>query len=83
MSYLMVPWDSEWKQIPGFPHYWVSQYGQGFNLKRRSLLSLHYNQHHVLSVRMYGSLTSAGPRGYYRSVPKLVRELHHKEICGI
>ena len=69
-----VPWDSRWRQITGFPNYWISQYGQVFNMKRLALVSLHYNQHGVLSVRMYAALRHDKSRGYFRSVPKLVKE---------
>lgn len=75
-----VPSDSRWKQIPEFPNYWVSQYGQVFNMKRHSLMSLHYNQHHVLSVRLYGTLNHTGSRGYFRSVAKLVQRLHGQPL---
>lgn len=73
-----VPWDSRWREIPGFPGYWLSQYGQVFNMKRGSLVSPYYNQHHVMSVRMYSATLYQGQsRGYSRSVAKLIRELHN------
>jgi hypothetical protein len=75
-----VLWDSVWKQLPLFPGYWVNQYGQVWNMRRRALMSLYRNQHGVLSVRVYGRLTAEGSRGYTRSVEKLVRELHGTEL---
>ena len=30
---LRVPWDSTWREVPGFPNYWISQYGQVFNMR--------------------------------------------------
>ena len=76
-----VPWDSEWIELPGFPGYWLSQYGQVFNLKRGALVSQYRNQHGVLSVRLYGRLTSEVARGHSRSVPKLVRETFGREVA--
>jgi hypothetical protein len=80
---LRVPLDSQWRQISGFPNYWISQYGQVFSMKRKSLISQYRNQHGVLSVRMYSALTYAGARGYSRSVPKLVLEEFNHEIIGL
>jgi hypothetical protein len=41
MARPVVPWDSEWRQIPDFPMYWINQYGQFFNMKRKQLIKSH------------------------------------------
>jgi hypothetical protein len=67
---LNVPWDSRWKEIPEFPTYWISQYGQVFSMRQRELINPYHNAAGYPSVKMY-NLT-----GFYRGVPKLVREIH-------
>lgn len=34
-----VPEDSQWRPIPGFPMYWVSQHGQVFHMARKRLVA--------------------------------------------
>lgn len=70
-----VPEDSQWREIPMFPNYYISQYGDVFNMKRGSMVSWHLNQHSVRSVRMYSHLAGTVSRGYMRSTAKLVREV--------
>lgn len=75
MIFGTVPWDSRWKQIPGFPNYWVSNYGQVFNMKRRRLMALQSNQDGVITVNLWGKLGSEHAKTYNRGVDKMVREL--------
>lgn len=34
----MVPWDSQWREIPGWPGYWMNQYSQVFSMGRKKVL---------------------------------------------
>lgn len=63
-----VPWDSVWRPIPGFPGYWISQYGQVFSMGTRRVLRPWSNQ-------WYGSYVTlrAGGRGFSRKVETLMQ----------
>lgn len=73
---LAVPWDSDWREIPLFPGYYLNQYGQVFSMKRNALLATYLNQHGVRCVRMYSRQVSAQGRGYSRSTVKLLAQVH-------
>ena len=63
---LRVPWDSTWRQVPGFPGYWISQYGQVFNMRSGIVLA-------EWSNRWYGSYVTLRRDGkpYSRKVQSL------------
>jgi len=63
-----VPWDSVWRPIPGFPGYWISQYGQVFSMGTKRVLREWSNQ-------WYGSYVTlrAGRKPYSRQVERLMK----------
>ena len=73
-----VPWDSRWREIPGFTGYYLSQYGQVFNLKRQQLVAIYYNTRNLKCVRMYQK-SAYGARGVSRGIDKLLREVFPRE----
>ena len=62
-----VPWDSEWREIPGFPGYWMSQYRQIFVMKSGRILS-------EWSNRWYGSYVTL--RRYNKAYSRKVQTLY-------
>lgn len=68
-----VPEDSRWRPVKGFPNYWISQYGQIFNMKRLHLMARYHNTKGYLCVRMYLKDIN-GSRGRSRVITKLMRE---------
>lgn len=70
-----VPWDSRWRKIPYFDHYYINQYGQVFNLTHGRLLKQSLNTKKELVVHLY--LKAAyNSRTVTRSVKKLLKEVH-------
>lgn len=69
-----VPWDSRWKEIPGFSNYYVSQYGQIFNMQLMRLMHLFISNKGIRCVRM-----SQGKRRATRSIAALVRRHFEQE----
>lgn len=74
---IKVSWNTRWKEIPGFPNYWVSNTNKIFNMNRRHLLSLYLNQHKTLCVRLYRN-----GKGKTRAVDKLRRVAFAEEKYG-
>jgi hypothetical protein len=70
---MSVPWDSRWRQIIGFSSYWISQYGQVFNMIRGELVRPYINNHGIKCVHMYDTRTGH-QRGTSRSLRKLVEK---------
>lgn len=75
----VVPWDSRWREIPNFGGYYLSQYGQVFNLKRQQLVAIYRNTRDLKCVRMYQK-SAHGARGVSRSIDKLLREVFPREV---
>jgi len=51
-----VPMDSRWKPIPFFPGYWISNYGDVFNMKQGCILaqSSTTNGSHIVQMSKNG-----------------------------
>jgi hypothetical protein len=75
---MTVPQDSQWREIPNFPTYWVSQYGQVFSMRQQKLLTLYPNSNGYLTAYMFGANRKIAGRG----VPKLVRLAFPKGVTN-
>jgi hypothetical protein len=49
----VTPWTTKWKEIPGFPGYWVSDNDLVFSMRNLKLLALYRNTKHMLCVSIY------------------------------
>jgi hypothetical protein len=63
---LQVPWDSQWRPIPGFPGYWISNYAQVFSMGSGRILSEWSNRWYDTYVTL-----RRGNRSYSRKVKVL------------
>ena len=73
---LVVPVDSRWRSLEGFPSYWINQYGQVFSTRvKRVVKPVFSKPKGYPSVRLF-----LNQRYHYRGVPKLMREIFPEEI---
>ena len=73
---LAVREDTRWKQVAGFPMYWVSNNLDIFNMKRGKLLLTYVNHRKIVCVRIYRD-----GKGLTRSVVKLRRDAFGDDIA--
>ena len=66
---MRVPWDSRWRPLTDFDAYWISNYGQVFNMRRGELVRPFINNHGVRCIHIYN-----GSRGTSRSLRKLTEK---------
>lgn len=73
-----VPWDSRWREIPTFGGYYLSQYGQVFNLKRGALVAIVKDSRGKDAVRMYQK-SAYGARGVTKRIETLLGMVYPRE----
>lgn len=74
-------WDKPiWRQIPGFPIYWLSDDGRIFNMRTKHLIKITTNRHGTEVVWLYGNKDPRGGRTFGRTIKALTKLTFGKEL---
>lgn len=68
-------WDSpQWRQIPLFPDYWISEHGRVFNMKTGKISRVWFDSKGYAAVSLSHNKFD-GKLWTTRSIPRLIREI--------